>query len=29
MIRADGRSCGESRPVEITTGFIKFAEGSA
>ena len=26
MIRADGRSCGESRPVEITTGFIKFAE---
>ena len=29
MIRADGRSCGESRPVEITTGFIKYAEGSA
>ena len=29
MSRADGRSCGESRPVEITTGFIKFAEGSA
>ena len=29
MIRADGRKYDESRPVEITTGFIKFAEGSA
>ena len=29
MIRDDGRKYDESRPVEITTGFIKFAEGSA
>ena len=29
MIRADGRKYDESRPVEITTGFIRFAEGSA
>ena len=29
MIRVDGRKYDESRPVEITTGFIKFAEGSA
>ena len=29
MTRADGRKYDESRPVEITTGFIKFAEGSA
>ena len=28
MIRVDGRKYDESRPVEITTGFIKFAEGS-
>lgn len=28
MKRADGRACNESRPVEIQTGFIKFAEGS-
>ena len=29
MIRVDGRKYDESRPVESTTGFIKFAEGSA
>ena len=28
MTRADGRKYNELRPVEITTGFIKFAEGS-
>ena len=28
MTRADGREYNELRPVEITTGFIKFAEGS-
>ena len=28
MTRADGRKYNALRPVEITTGFIKFAEGS-
>ena len=28
MTRADGRKYNQLRPVEITTGFIKFAEGS-
>ena len=28
MTRADGRKYNELRPVEITTGFIEFAEGS-
>ena len=28
MTRADGRAADQLRPVEITTGFIKFAEGS-
>ena len=28
MPRADGRKVNELRPVEMTTGFVKFAEGS-
>ena len=28
MTRADGRKVNELRPVEMTTGFVKFAEGS-
>lgn len=28
MRRVDGRTCEQLRPVEITTGYIKFAEGS-
>ena len=27
-MRKDGRKCNELRPVKITTGFVKFAEGS-
>ena len=28
MTRADGRAADQLRPVQITTGFVKFAEGS-
>ena len=28
MVREDGRAANELRPVKLTTGFIKFAEGS-